>query len=375
MKWSASFCMLQVAIMLLGGCVESRIPRQVRDRASDRVEVEDYTDRAQAWADSVTRSMTLEQKAGMVLLPALFTRSDSVTMAQLDAYADSLHVGGIILLKGDTASAKAIRARLNERGRRDMFVAVDAEWGLGMRFSDAPKYPVNGNLPIEIREEDMFDYGEDVARQCRRLGINMVLGPVADVLPESGRSYIGKRSFGSDARRVAELAASYAQGLESGGVMSVVKHFPGQGSLQGDTHKMLPTLPSSLHRLDSVDLHPFRTYVSRGLSGVMVGHVYVPSIDTVPRSAALSPVVMHDLLREDLGFRGLVITDALNMGGAQGGSAVEAVMAGADMVIAPSRTAASISEIVAAVRGGVMRESVLDDRCRRILFYKYRFSL
>lgn len=333
----------------------------------------DYTEQATQWADSVASTLSVKQKAGMVFMPAVFTNTEPVNIASIRSYAVDKRVGGLILLKGDSQSARVIADSLRAWGRQDMFMAIDAEWGLAMRFSDAREYPANGEWPDATTEEEMFDYGAAVGAQAIERGINMVLGPVVDVLPASGRSAIGKRSFGSDPGRVGRLATAYVKGVRSRGVVAVGKHFPGLGSLLADSHKITPILNRSLAMLDSIDLAPFRTAIDQGLSAVMVGHVCVAALDPDGRPASVSESVIDGLLRSKLGFKGLVITDALNMGGASGASPVDAVMAGADMVAAPVDTDRAISDIENAVADGSMPIGVLDDRVRRILFHLYPF--
>lgn len=326
---------------------------------------------AELWqrADSTLAGMTLRAKAAQCLMPTIYAVSDLEGMARLEYYRDSLKAGGIVLLKGDLKSAAAL-SRASQHGDVPMFVAIDAEWGLAMRLADAPVFPRNGRLGPYVDESDMYDYGAEVARECRRTGIDMVLGPVLDVA-RSRRGIGWSRSFGDDPLRVSELGTAYARGLESGGVISVAKHFPGHGAASGDSHKSLPVIGLSMHQLDSVDLRPFRHYISSGLSGIMVGHLSVPALDSELMPAAVSPTVVHDLLREELGFGGLVLTDALNMAGANGHTAADAIAAGADLVLGPDDTEREIRGIVERVQRGDLAESVLDERCRRILFYKY----
>ncbi|MDE6770589.1 MAG: hypothetical protein K2J78_12775, partial [Muribaculaceae bacterium] len=319
-------------------------------------------------ADSLLANMSLEQRVGQCFMPTIFSRCDSVTLTRLQDYIGRLQVGGVVLLKGDLRSA-AEMAVMVSNAPVAMFTAIDAEWGLGMRLIDAPNFPRNGQLAPTADEQILFDYGREVARECRRVGINMVLGPVVDVVA-TPRGVIGSRSFGSDPKRVADLGVAYARGVESGDVLSVAKHFPGHGSPTGDSHKTLPMIGRSLHQLDSIDLYPFRSYINAGLSGIMVGHLAVPAIDPDALPAAVSPVVIQDLLREELGFRGLVLTDALNMGGAEGHGAKSAFLAGADIVVGPSDTEYEIAAVVEAVKSGEIDEGVIADHCRRILFYK-----
>lgn len=335
------------------------------------VELSDLTDDAYRWADSLLERMTVGERVGQLVMPSIYASGDAATLRRLRQYAAQMHVGGVVLLKGDLNSAAVMARAMQRQACGGAIVAIDAEWGLAMRLSDAPHYPSNGSLGRSADEELMFDYGREIARECRRVGINMLLGPVVDVVPSGGSGVIGKRSFGSDPHRVADLAVAYAAGVESGGVVSVAKHFPGHGSPKGDSHRTLPVVDRDLAELDSVDLYPFRQYIDRGLSGVMVGHLAVPALDSVARPAAVSPVVVGDMLRGKLGFRGLVLTDALNMAGASGYGAVDAIMAGADIVVAPADTEVELKALLEAVAKGKLAMETVNERCRRILFYKY----
>lgn len=312
----------------------------------------------------------------MLFLPALFSRGDDANLRQIAEYVDSLKVGGVVLLKGTLEGAAIIADTLRARPGAGLFVAVDAENGLRMRFEDAPEFPWNRELGHLSDDQLLYEFGREIARECRAVGINMVLGPVIDVVPgEGSHGIMRKRSLGSDPRRVADLALAYAKGLEEGNVISVAKHFPGHGSASADSHRALGEIRAGREVIDSVDLYPFRRYAAEGLSGVMVGHLAVAALDSVRRPAVVSPVVMQDILRDRLGFEGLVITDALNMEGAMGVKAWQAIEAGADMVVAPTDTRAEISCMLDAFREGRLSEATLNDRCRRILFYKYLIGL
>lgn len=333
--------------------------------------VPDLTAVAWQWADSVTASMDLERKVAQLFMPAVYSSSDLWTLRQVAEYG-RMGMGGIILLKGDSRGAAALADTLQKISGVPPFVAVDAEWGLAMRLVDAPAFPANRNIGPEADDRIMFDYGRELAAECRRLGINMVLGPVLDV--DGGAGFMGKRSFGGDPRRVAELGIAYARGLEAGNVISVAKHFPGHGAVSTDSHKGKGVLARSLHEMDSLDLYPFRRWVEQRLTGVMVGHLAVPSIDSRMLPAAVSPAVINGLLRGELGFEGLVLTDALSMKGAEGSGSDRALVAGADIIVAPDDTEKGIREITDAVRSGAVRESRLDASVSRILFHKYLLS-
>ena len=185
---------------------------------------------------------------------------------------------------------------------------------------------------------------------------------------------MGKRSYGPDPVRVSDLSIAYARGLESEGIMSVAKHFPGHGSAR-DSHKRKPVIERSIGEMDSIDLYPFRKFIAAGLSAVMVGHLAVPAVDPQMQPAAVSHAIITGLLKEQLGFRGLVLTDAMNMGGAEGNGADKALEAGADLILAPENSDREIGLIADAVRSGRIPESRLDESVRKVLFYKALMQL
>jgi beta-glucosidase-like glycosyl hydrolase len=335
--------------------------------------IADFSEDAEQWADSILAEMSLTQKVGQLFMPAIYANANKADIALLHKYACRDYVGGIILLKGDTLSAKIMADTLNKMSPVPMFISIDAEWGLGMRLKEAPTYPLNGKIGrSKANDQQMYDYGHEIARQCRVLGINMVLGPVLDVsLPDGSNRFIGNRSFGSDANKVASLGVGYARGLEDGNVLSAAKHFPGHGSPTGDSHNSLQRVTRSLHQLEESDLLPFKRYIEEGLSCIIVGHLSVPALDSKERSATVSPIIIKSLLREKMGFTGLILTDALNMRGASGASSTEAISAGADIILAPTNTSDEIKEVIDSVRAGNIKESELNDRCRRILIAKY----
>lgn len=336
--------------------------------ASDSVPAADITAELQAWADSTLETLSLEQRAGLCLMPAIYASDDPATLAALQRYIADVKTGGVVVLKGDAAGVRAIDSVMTSLSPTPPLIAIDAEWGLAMRIDSTPVFPLNGSLASTADQSLLYEYGAEVARECRLLGINMVLGPVADVAGRGG--VIGRRSFGSDPRRVAQLTLAYGRGLEDGNVISVAKHFPGHGSPSIDSHVSLPVISRSREMLDSLDLPPFAACIEGGLSGVMAGHLAAPALGDGLTPAPFSHKILTDLLRDSLGFKGLILTDALNMGGAAGYSAADAIRAGADLILAPQDTHEAQLSIVGAVYDGSLSLEVLADRCRRILFYK-----
>lgn len=334
---------------------------------------EDFESHVLMMADSIMLGMTLEQKVGQCFMPTILSSVDSANFRKYREYIHDLKVGGIVLLRGDMLSAAQMSAMAHD-AKVPLFVAIDAEWGLGMRLADAPVFPRNGLISRDADELLLYDYGAEVARECGLLGINMVLGPVVDVVDRSS-GVIGTRAFGSSPERVASLGVAYAKGLEDGGVVSVAKHFPGHGSQGIDSHLHLPVIDRPIASLDSIDILPFRRYINAGLTGIMVGHLAVSAIDSVAIPAAVSRGVIFDLLRTELSFNGLVITDALNMGAVKGFTAADAIAAGADMVVGPTDTGWEIDNVIEKVKRGDISTEDIDERCRRILFHKYLLQL
>ncbi len=368
-------CLLTVALL---GCQPGRKDSSASadglssQEADSLRRANDLSYRASELADSVLAGMTIQEKAAQLVMPALFSSDDSYTLKTVGDYGRK-GVCGVVLLKGTSSSASLIADSLSKASAIPPFVSIDAEWGLGMRLSDEPSYPFNSDIDSHATDNDMFNYGATVGDQCQQLGINMVLGPVVDVAPKG--SFMGKRSYGADPVRVSDMAVAYSRGLESRGVISVAKHFPGHGSAKGDSHKGKPVIERSLHQMDSIDLYPFRKYIEAGLSAVMVGHLAVPAIDPEMQPAAVSRTVISELLIKDLGFKGLILTDALSMGGAEGAGADKAIEAGADIILAPVKTDAEIERIVEAVERGTIPMERLNSSVRKILFYKYLMSL
>ncbi|MCH5239398.1 MAG: hypothetical protein J1F38_04185 [Muribaculaceae bacterium] len=335
--------------------------------------LQDLTVKAEQYADSVLTNMTLEERAGQCLMPSIYSSNDPSTLSLLHSYIDDFHVGGVVLMQGNVESAHKL-SMIGKDSKIPLFIAIDAEWGLGMRLEEGSVYPKNSKMSKETNEAGMFDYGMKIAGESRNVGINMILGPVVDVV-SSGRSVIGNRSFGSNPLLVSEYGVAYAKGLESGGVISVAKHFPGHGSTSVDSHKGVATINRDITTLDSLDLQPFRDYISQGLTGIMAGHIQSAALDPDGNPASVSIDMLTSLLRDEMGFKGLILTDAFNMGGAKGFSAVDAIRAGADLILCPSNVQEEYENLLEEVNNGNLDVKILNERCRRILFVKYLFLI
>ena len=327
----------------------------------------------QRWVDSVYKSMDLEERVGQLIMPIIYPRIGD--KASLLRRMQEEKWGGILFQKGFLADQRELTESLQATSRIPLLIALDGEWGLYMRLKDAPRYPRSKGLGTTGDMELIRAYGAEVARQCQLMGIHINFAPVVDVNINPQNPVIGTRSFGDSPELVARCAVAYGQGLESGGVLSVAKHFPGHGDTSEDSHKTLPTASASRERMQRVELYPFRAYRDAGLGGVMTAHLRVPAYDTSGRPASLSRLITTDLLRKEMRFKGLVITDALEMRGAQvseGNSvALEAFKAGNDILLGPSQPLEARNTILQALRSGEVKETEVEEKCRRILAFKY----
>jgi beta-glucosidase-like glycosyl hydrolase len=326
------------------------------------------------WVDSVFNAMTLEEKVGQLFIYTIPPVDTKPNIALLHHVVRDRKVGGLLYSKGVLETQAALTNRAQEMAKTPLMITFDGEWGLSMRIKDTPVYPRNMVLGCISDERLIYDYGKEVARQCRELGIHVNFAPVADVNINPENPVINTRSFGEDPKRVSDKVILYSSGLESGGVLSVSKHFPGHGDTETDSHQALPTLNFTRERLDSIELYPFRQAIRAGLGGMMVGHLEVPALEPqqgIPSS--LSHHVVQRLLREELGFKGLVFTDALAMKGAAGieHPALAAIKAGNDMVLASRNLEEEMEVVIQSVKKGELSEEVIDRKCRKVLTYKY----
>lgn len=330
---------------------------------------------AEAWADSVINTLDLRQQVAQLVFPRLDIKNDEAGRRQLASLVKNQGIGGFLLGKGTLADYKGLIDYAQSLTHVPLMVTLDGEWGLAMRVTDAPRFPHNMALGAVTDTKLIEEYGREVARECRAMGIHVNFAPVLDVNSNPANPVIGYRSFGDNPRRVAELGLAYARGLESGGVMSVAKHFPGHGDTSVDSHKALPVLDRSRQQLDETELVPFREYIKAGMSGVMVGHLDVPVLDKSGMPASLSHAVTSDLLKGRLKFGGIVWTDALAMKGAGGkeNNCVAALKAGADVLLQPLHPAQDIDAVMAAIKSGKLKADMIRERCHKLLIYKYLF--
>ena len=333
----------------------------------------------EAWVDSVMLTLDLRHRIGQLFIPMLDPRSLPAVKNVVKTDIDRYGIGGILISGGTTAQHAALIDYAQSVSPVPLLVTLDGEWGPAMRLKDAERFPYNMTLGGIDNDTLLYDYGREVARQCRLLGVQAVFAPVLDVNSRPDNPVIGRRSFGENPGRVSRLGSAYSRGLEAGGVLSVAKHFPGHGDTGTDSHKALPVVDHSAETLRDVDLRPFADYVANGFGGVMVGHLNVPALDNSGTASSMSQPITEGLLRDRLGFEGLVFTDGLAMKGAippgGGDNCVGALLAGADMLVEPASIRTAMAAILEAVKTGRLSESLIDNRCRTVLRWKYALGL
>lgn len=318
--------------------------------------------------------MSLKEKIGQLFIHTVAPQDNAANRKNIGNAVTEHKIGGLLFSGGELPVQVRLTNYAQELAEVPLMLTFDGEWGLAMRLKNTPTFPKNRVLGCIQDNELLYEYGKEVARQCREIGVHVNFAPVADVDNNPRNPVINTRSFGGDPRNVAHKVVAYARGLEEGGVLSVSKHFPGHGDTNVDSHKALPVLKFSRERLDSIELVPFRKAIEAGLNGMMVGHLEVPALSR--KTASLSAEVIG-MLRNELGFKGLVFTDALEMKGVSGNADVcaQALIAGNDMLLAPRNLKREIDGVMRAIKAGKLTEAQITEKCRRVLTYKYKLGL
>lgn len=332
------------------------------------------------WVDSVYLSLTMEQRVGQ-LLNVRANQAGKPYDEEIDTYVRLYNIGGVTFFKGDARTQLIQTNRWQQQAQTPLMVAMDAEWGLGMRINNTISYPLQMTLGAVQNNQLIAKMGKQIAEQCKRMGIHINFAPVVDVNNNPLNPVIGMRSFGENPHNVGVKAAAYALALQQNGIIPSIKHFPGHGNTQSDSHYTLPVVDEPLSALKKEALVPFQQLIDTGVEGIMVAHLYMSALaESHNLSSSLSYNIVTDLLQNQMDFSGLVVTDALDMKGAtahadQQNVSLSALMAGNDILLLPE----NIPAAVAAIRDAALRDPAVQKRveesCRKILKYKYRAGL
>lgn len=361
MNW-LGLCLLVMGQALMAQVTPSRL--QAEDREA-----------CEQWVEQQMSTMTLKQKVGQLFIHTVAPITTQANRKNIEQAVREYGIGGLLFSGGEVRKQVELTNYAQGMASVPLLMTFDGEWGLAMRLKNTPSFPRNRVLGCIRNDSLLYEYGKEVARQCREIGVQVDFAPVADVDNNPRNPVINTRSFGSDPEQVARKVVAYAHGLEDGGVLAVCKHFPGHGDTETDSHKSLPVLNFDRARLDSVELLPFREAIHAGVGGMMVGHLLVPALGKKP--ASISPDIISGVLHQELGFEGLTFTDALEMKGIAGNGALcaQALIAGNDMVLAPRNLKRELAGVMHALKSGKLSEESIDAKCRKVLTYKYILGL
>ncbi len=329
------------------------------------------------WVDSVYKSLTPRERIGQMIMVAAFSNKGPEHQMEIERLIREDGIGGIAFFQGGPVRQANLVNRYQAIAKVPLLMAIDAEWGLAMRLDSIVKFPYQMALGAIRDNEIIYRMGAQIACQLKETGIQMSFAPVVDVNSNPANPVINYRSFGENPYQVAAKGLAYMNGLQDNKILATAKHFPGHGDADTDSHLALPRINRTVEQLDSVELFPFRRLISNGLGSVMVAHLDVPALEPqIKVPTTLSHAVITGLLKEKLGFRGLIVTDALNMKGVTltnpaGEIEWKAIEAGNDLLIYVSDVKVAIRGIEQAIQDGKISESDIEKSCKKILAVKH----
>lgn len=335
----------------------------------------------QRWVDSIYNQLSPQERIGQLFMVAAYSGGKNYNEPLITDLIAKHQIGGLIFMQGDPVSQAIQTNKYQQSAQVPLLIGMDAEWGLGMRLTGVRDLPRAMMLGATRDSDLVYRMATAVAQQCRRLGVHIDFAPVIDVNNNPNNPIINARSFGEDKRLVARMGIAYMQGLQQHGIMACAKHFPGHGDTEADSHKDLPIISKSLQQLDTLEFYPFRRLIASGVKSVMVAHLEVPALETEKRTpTTLSMNTITNTLKKQLGFKGLVFTDALDMKGvtkyySPGEVDVRAFMAGNDVLLFSQNVPLAIEKIKNAIDSGLIPTSQLEISVKKILAAKYQAGL
>jgi beta-glucosidase-like glycosyl hydrolase/CubicO group peptidase (beta-lactamase class C family) len=365
--------------------IVSKVPSKIENLdsiiATNTPHIFELAPQGNKWVDSVYSAMTLEEKFGQLFMVAAYSNKDSVHIKAIDKLIVDHKIGGLIFFQGGPQRQSKLTNRYQSKSKIPLFIGNDAEWGLGMRLDSTYSYPWNMTLGAIQDMKLLEKVGVQIGKQSKRLGLQFNFAPILDINSNPKNPIIGFRSFGEDKVKVSEHAIALMKGVQSQGVFSTGKHFPGHGDTDTDSHKKLPTINSSREQLHEIAFYPYKKMFHEGLSSVMVAHLNVPSLESRPNfPSSISYTVVTDILQKELGFKGLIFTDALNMKSVSDFKLpseinFEAFMAGNDVLLFPANVPAAIEKFQIAYSLNLITDERLAFSVKKILKFKYKAGL
>ncbi len=336
---------------------------------------------ARAWVDSVFNSMDREERIAQLIFVRAYSNKGAEHIRHVKDLISRKKVGGLVFFQGSPVRQAVLTNTYQQLSKVPLFISIDGEWGLGMRLDSVISFPHQMMLGAVQDSLLVYEVGKMIGEQCKRIGVQINFAPDVDINNNPENPVINDRSFGENKYRVADLGIQLMRGMQSTGIMAVAKHFPGHGDTEVDSHKALPVISKSMQQLRELELYPFQQMINYGVEGVMVAHLDIPAIDNRPhRPMSLSKKAITGLLKNTMGFNGLVFTDALEMKGVSGyyknGQAgVEALKAGNDILLLPKNVDACIAAIQKAIARGTLHLPDIYKRVKKVLMAKYMAGL
>ncbi len=333
------------------------------------------------WVDSVFYSLSNEQRIAQLMIIRAHSNLGESHIAEVVDQINKYNVGGLCFFQGGPVRQANLTNRYQGLAKTPLMISIDGEWGLGMRLDSVINFPRQLMIGAVPDGQLVYQFGRAVGEQCKRLGVQVNFAPDVDVNNNPDNPVINDRSFGEDKYRVALFGTQYMKGMQDVGVMACAKHFPGHGDVAVDSHYDLPVINKTRAQLDSLELYPFRKLINEGVGSIMIAHLYIPSIDSTPNQAtSLSFSNVTKLLKNELNFKGLTFTDALEMKGVTkfypaGAASVQSLIAGNDMLCLPVDVPGSIASVLQAINDSLITWDDINSRVRKVLLAKYKLGL
>lgn len=331
------------------------------------------------WADSILKTLTIEEKIAQLMV--IRAGSNNNTINSLLDTIKKYQIGGVCFFQGGITRQAIMTNQMQAISKIPLFISIDAEWGLAMRLDSVALFPRQMALGAGYDTNTIYKMGVEIARQCKRLGIHANYASCIDVNCNATNPVINSRSFGENPKLVADCGIAYMKGLQNNGILPFAKHFPGHGNTESDSHFNLPTIKHDRKRLDSIELFPFRQAIQAGIEGIMIGHLNIPALDTNQNSiSSSSKNIVSNLLKDSMQFKGIIITDGLEMKGitnyfAPGDLEVQTLVAGNDLLLLPSYPYIVIEKVKEAIKQDILTEKEINEKCLKVLKMKEKYVL
>jgi beta-glucosidase-like glycosyl hydrolase len=333
------------------------------------------------WVRKQFSALNLNEKIGQLMVIRAHSNWSQNKIDSISALIQQYNVGGLCFFQGGPIRQAMQTNAYQSVAKTPLFIAIDAEWGIGMRLDSVEPFPRQLSMGAFASSDLVYQMGAAIADQCKRLGIQINYGPVIDINNNPSNPVINDRSFGQSKSKVIQQGVAYMKGMQDNGIMATAKHFPGHGDVNVDSHFDLPVINKSRAALDTLELEPFKALINAGIESIMVAHLSVPAIDDRPKYAtSISPKAVNGLLKKELGFKGISVTDAMDMKAIanyfpQGEANVQALLAGNDMLCLPGEVGQSIDKVREAVKERRIKRSEINTRVKKILVAKYKYGL